>query len=121
MTPEELKKLDADLADEEKELEKQLAEIAQKNPAVDGDYEAKVPDYGPEMDENAQEVTDFERNAAMVQELEPRLKEIRKAREKIAAGTYGKCDNCSHEIPKERLHASLTSALCISCARKSEV
>ncbi len=121
MLPDELKKLDADLADEEKELEKQLAEIAQKNPAVEGDYEAKVPDYGPEMDENAQEVTDFERNSAMVQQLESRLREIRNARKKIAAGTYGKCDNCSSEIPKDRLHASLTTVLCIGCARKGKV
>lgn len=118
MTKEEMEKLNADLAKEEKELTKQLNEVAQKNPAVEGDYEAKVPDYGPEMDENAQEVTDFERNAALVQELESRLREIRKAREKIAAGTYGKCDSCSADIPRERLQAVLTTALCIDCARK---
>ena len=120
MTKEELKKLDADLAAEEAELVRQLDEVAQKNPAVEGDYETRVPDYGQETDENAQEVTDFERNNALVQELEGRLRKISKARQKITAGTYGKCDSCSTEIPRERLKAVLTTALCIGCARKTK-
>ncbi len=90
MTLDELQKLYDNLEIEEKTLKDQLNRIANKNPAVKGDYEVRMPNYGDEDDENTQEIVDLNRNAAMVQELESRLREIEETKKKIKDGTYGK-------------------------------
>lgn len=114
---EELKKLDESLEQEEAELVKQLEEIAGKNPAVKGDYEVKVPDYGREETEDATEGADLDRNFALEQELEVRLRKVKEAREKIKNGTYGTCAKCASAIPENRLAASPLAHLCIGCAQ----
>ena len=88
MTKGELQKLYEDLEQEEKRLREQLAEIAQQNPAVKGDFEVKVPNYGDEDDDNTLEATDLERNFVIERELENKLNEILKAKEKIKSGVY---------------------------------
>lgn len=118
MTKNELQKLDKDLEKEEKNLVDQLNRIANKNPMVKGDFTVRVPNYGDEDDENAQEVTDLDRNFALEQELESRLNSIRKTRQKIKEGTYGKCENCGEEIPTNRLKAKPDAIKCITCAVK---
>lgn len=120
MTKEELQKLYEDLEQEEKRLREQLAKIAQQNPAVKGDFEVKVPDYGDEDDENIMEATDLDRNFAMERELETKLNEVLKTKEKIKNGTYGKCENCSVEIKPARLKARPVAALCIDCAKSAK-
>lgn len=118
MTKDELQKLDNDLEQEEKNLIDQLNRIANKNPLIKGDFEVRVPNYGDEDDENAQEAVDLEKNFAMTQELESKLDSIRKTRQKIREGTYGRCDNCGNDIPKERLEAIPETTRCIICAIK---
>ena len=89
MKKDELQKLDDDLEQEEKNLIDQLNMVANKNPLIKGDFEAKVPDYGDEDDENVQEAVDLDKNFALTQELESKLNSIRKTRQKIKEGTYG--------------------------------
>ena len=88
MTKGELQKLYEDLEQEEKRLRAQLAKIAEQNPAIKGDFQVKVPEYGEHEDENAMEATDLDINFAMVRELENKLNEILKTKEKIKNGTY---------------------------------
>ena len=88
MTEQELQKLDKNLEKEEKSLVDQLNRIANKNPLADGDFSVRVPSYGDEDDENAQEITDLDKNFALEQELESKLNSIRKTREKIKDETY---------------------------------
>lgn len=118
MTEQELQKLDKDLEKEERVLIDQLNRIANKNPLIRGDFQVRVPNYGDEDDENTQESVDLDKNFAMVQELESRLNSIRKTRQKIKEGTYGKCDNCGTEIKPERLKAVPHAVKCITCASK---
>jgi DnaK suppressor protein len=118
MTKEDLKKLYDDLEQEEKHLREQLSGIADPNPAVKNDYQVKMPNYGEDEDENAMESTDLDRNFAMERELESKLNEILKTKEKIKSGTYGKCENCSAQIPAARLKVRPVSALCVDCAEK---
>jgi DnaK suppressor protein len=47
-----------------------------------------------------------------------RLEEIAGALRRIKAGTYGCCDNCGKDIPRERLDALPFTALCVDCASK---
>ena len=118
MTKDELKKLDESLAKRETELVSQLEEIAGKNPAVEGDYKVTIPDYGSGDTENANEVSDLDRNFALEQELDAKLRQIRKAREKLKQGTYGTCETCSSSIQQERLKAMPIAHLCIKCAEQ---
>ena len=115
MTQDELEKLDKTLEQEEKSLVEQLNRIASQSK---GDFTVRVPNYGDEDDENTQEAVDLGRNFAMVQELESHLNSIKKTRQKIKDGTYGKCDNCSVEINSERLKAMPNATKCITCAAK---
>ena len=116
MTKDDLQKLDGTLEQEEKNLIDQLNRIANKNPLVKGDFEVRVPNYGDEDEDNAQEAIDLDKNFALTQELETKLNSIKKTRQKIKEGTYGKCDNCGSEIPHERLRAMPEAHKCITCA-----
>lgn len=116
MTEQELQKLTKDLEQEEKNLIDQLNRIADKNPLAKGDFTVRVPNYGDEDDENTQETIDLNKNFALEQELEFRLNSIRKTREKIKEGTYGKCDNCGSDIAPARLKAVPDATKCITCA-----
>ncbi len=49
-----------------------------------------------------------------------RLAEIDQALARVAAGTYGVCDNCHQPIAAERLEAMPHATLCITCQSKLE-
>jgi DnaK suppressor protein len=44
------------------------------------------------------------------------LARIERALEKVANGTYGRCDSCGATIPAPRLRAMPESVLCVVCA-----
>jgi RNA polymerase-binding transcription factor len=44
------------------------------------------------------------------------LSEIQAALERIAAGTYGVCENCGHAIGRDRLRALPEVRRCVSCS-----
>jgi RNA polymerase-binding transcription factor DksA len=90
MTKDELEKLDANLAKEQEVIEKELRDIASENPLIKGDFDVKVEDIGPTNEDAAQEASELDRNQAMVDELERRLKEILNTREKIKNNSYSK-------------------------------
>lgn len=117
MTPEQLEQFKKSLTGEKKRVEKELSEIGEKNPKVKGDFNVRFPQYGQSKDENAQEVTDFEKLKALEYNLEKRLSEVNKTLEKIEKGVYGACQTCSQEIEEPRLKAIPTAALCASCAK----
>jgi DnaK suppressor protein len=120
MTDEELQKLDHQLAQEEQNIIQQLGEVSAPNPSVRGDFEPVMPNYeGNDEDERINEASDFDRNLAMEQQLETRLKDIRDVRGKIKSGTYGVCSNCENAIPENRLKAMPSASLCIACAQQS--
>lgn len=118
MTPEQLEKFKKSLVEEKKTIEKELSEIGRKNPKAKGDFEIRFPQYGQGKDENAQEVTEFEKRKALEANLEKRLTEVNGTLKKIDNGGYGVCQNCSLEIEEPRLKAMPTAALCASCSRK---
>jgi DnaK suppressor protein len=57
-----------------------------------------------------------ERIAAVSAEesLRAMLAEVKRAQEKLADGTYGRCDTCGAEIPLERLEARPWATRCVS-------
>lgn len=118
MSPEQLGQLKKSLAEEKKRIEKELGEIGQKNPKAEGDFNIRFPQYGQSKDENAQEVTEFEKMKILEANLEKRLGEINETLKKIGEDAYGICQTCSAEIEEPRLKAMPTASLCSVCAKK---
>jgi DnaK suppressor protein len=60
----------------------------------------------------------FERSqvAALVLQVQHQLTEIEAAIERLAAGTYGVCEQCGQPIAAARLGARPTARTCIGCA-----
>jgi DnaK suppressor protein len=56
-----------------------------------------------------------ERDLALSAQALASIEEIDKALDKIVAGTYGVCEKCNENIPKERLKALPAAALCVTC------
>ena len=87
-----------------------------------GDYQSVVE---ASRDSNADDEHDpegatiaFERSqiGALVLQVEGRLREVDAALERVAAGTYGVCENCGRPIGAGRLEVRPTARLCIRCA-----
>jgi DnaK suppressor protein len=56
-----------------------------------------------------------ERDLALSAQARAAIEQIDRAIEKIHDGSYGKCDSCGANIPKERLKALPYAALCVKC------
>ncbi len=62
----------------------------------------------------------FERaqTAALLARTEDRIAELDRARERVAAGTYGSCVVCGRPIGADRLEARPDATTCIRCASR---
>ncbi|HVM53873.1 MAG TPA: TraR/DksA C4-type zinc finger protein [Acidimicrobiales bacterium] len=56
-----------------------------------------------------------ERDLALSAQALAAVDEIDRALEKLTEGTYGVCERCGQNIPKERLRAIPWAALCVQC------
>jgi DnaK suppressor protein len=56
-----------------------------------------------------------ERDLALSAQALASIDEIDRSLEKIQNGTYGVCEKCNENIPKERLKALPYAALCVKC------
>jgi RNA polymerase-binding transcription factor DksA len=119
MKKEDLEKLKTVLLKEKEKIEAELGQIAAKDPDAKDDYDAVFPDFGSSPDENAQEVTEFDKRKSLEYNLEQRLADINRKLDEIDKGTHGACHNCGGNINPMRLEAVPTASLCISCAKKS--
>lgn len=78
-------------------------------PSLSKDTEAREDDL------EAQEVTTYTNSLAVEDSLERKLADVNEALVKVDKGQYGKCDNCSKEIPQKRLEALPTARICLEC------
>jgi len=69
-----------------------------------------------EDEDRAQERSEDEVLAALSKSDRQEITQIDEALSRIEKGTYGICAECGEKIPKARLEALPTAALCISCA-----
>lgn len=94
---------------EKVELEEDLAQLGRLNPDDPDDWEVVKEDLnvvGSDFNELADEFEEFESDAAILNELEIRLNEVKHALKKIEEGTYGVCEVSGKEISKERLEVN---------------
>ena len=114
----EIEKIDhfeALLQTEKTKLETDLATVGHKNPENPKDWEAVATEENPasaDENEHADNIEDYENNAAILKQLEIRYNEVLAALEKIEQGTYGKCDVCGAYIEEDRLEANPAAATC---------
>ncbi len=101
---------------EKEDLEKILEGFAKKDPHSPGGWRASVPDYdGGSMEEESDEVENYQNLLSQEASLESQLKEINLALEKIKNGKYGICENCKKEIEVERLQTYPAAKTCLKC------
>jgi RNA polymerase-binding transcription factor DksA len=66
-------------------------------------------------DENSEDAT-----IGLFENTNARLAAINAALERIDAGTFGSCEECGHDIGRDRLQSVPYSRQCIDCARKAQ-
>jgi DnaK suppressor protein len=71
-------------------------------------------------DEGDAEITEREKNAALIAVLENKLQDIQAALRSIEKGNYGICARCNNPIEPGRLEVKPDATLCISCQSEVE-
>ncbi len=112
-----LKTFEEKLLEEKKKLEEELSLFAKRNPHNPTDFNADFPQLGDKEDENAAEVAEFSKDLTLERTLESSLRDVNKALQRIADGTYGTCKYCNKIIDEKRLMARPTSTSCIDCKK----
>ena len=103
------------LEKEEKLLEAELNKIGRRNPDNLSDWEATPTERDTsQADTNtvADSIEDYEENTAIVNTLENRYQDIKRALDKIKQGAYGLCEVGREEIKLERLEANPSARTC---------
>jgi RNA polymerase-binding protein DksA len=111
----ELDRFQASLYSLREDLRKQLADLG-ANPDEDS-LEGLEFDFG--FADSAQSTAERGKVLALIDRLRTQLRDVERALKKIDQGTYGQCDNCGKEIPRERLEALPYTTLCVDCKQKS--
>ncbi|OGH64320.1 MAG: hypothetical protein A2821_02055 [Candidatus Magasanikbacteria bacterium RIFCSPHIGHO2_01_FULL_41_23] len=104
------------LAQCKEQLLKERAKITGEltnNPDVSGQF----PEYGDNLEDNAQEVTDFLSSKPLEMELEKTLRDIDSSLRRLEDGKYGICKYCDKPIDEKRIMARPTSSSCVSCKK----
>lgn len=104
-----------ELLKEKATIEDQLKDFVDR---TDEGSTAEVPQYGDHSGENASEVASYDSDLSIKATLEKTLRDIAKALDNIAQGTYGICKYCHEEIAEGRLRIRPTSSTCIKCKKK---
>jgi DnaK suppressor protein len=99
---------DAVLAEREKELEQQLAELTK--PAG----EVGSISFGKRVGEGTSMAVDRLAAVSAQEHLLAMLDEVRRARRRVADGSYGTCEVCGEPIPEGRLEARPWATRCIA-------
>jgi RNA polymerase-binding protein DksA len=117
MRKEFLKKMEAELKQEHERLKNDLEEFTKQNPRNREDYITTFENIGDKEDENAEEVATYSTNLSLERSMESALRDVDRALERMAKGTYGVCKYCSKEISEKRLEARPSSSSCIECKK----
>lgn len=103
-------------------LEAERAKTHERLTALEADFAAMVE---ASADSNADDEHDpegatiaFERSqlGALIDQAHRHLEQIDEARNRLAAGTIGVCENCGNPIDADRLEALPVARTCIQCA-----
>ncbi len=71
-------------------------------------------------DEGDAEITEREKNAALIAVLENKLQDVQAALRSIEKGSYGTCARCGKLIEPGRLEVKPDATLCVTCQSEVE-
>ena len=111
------------LLKQKKLLEKELKNIATRDPNQKDNWNTVFPSFEPadfDEEEAADEVQEYINKLPLEHALELRLVEIKKAIQRIKKGTYGKCANCGCNISQKRLMLVPETEICLKCKNKKK-
>lgn len=116
MNKELKEKLEQNLEKEKTSIEEELKNFASKDKNVKDDWDTRYPNReNGSMEEEADEVQEYDNLLSLEHNLELKLKDINLALEKIKNDKYGNCERCGKEIEEQRLLACPEARLCIKC------
>ena len=111
-----IEQLKETLENEKARLEKELENFAVKDETTEGNFNVKYPNReDTTMEEEADETQEYENLLSLENSLEPKLKAVNAALEKIHTTGYGICEKCGKQIEEERLKAYPEAKLCMGC------
>ncbi len=103
---------------EEQRLLRDLHDIADEDPAHPGSFLPKPPESDSDTDDDISiDATIAAESAAVIEQLQEDLRDVKKAQASVKAGTYGKCKYCQNPIDPKRLEARPASSSCVSCKK----
>lgn len=110
----DIKHFQKKLLEEKALIENELSKVARQNPDNPDDWEAVPDEHDAVFDENTagDSIDEYEKRNGIVNTLEPKLRDIKFALEKIEEGTYGTCNVCGKEIETDRLEAVSSATTC---------
>jgi DnaK suppressor protein len=115
-------KLDKFLVEQLAALEAERANYTRQAESLQAEADSLTEDREPgdvQFDEESGEgdtlAVERERDLTLSAQARAAIEEIDLAVAKVHAGTYGKCETCGVDIPKERLRALPHAALCVKC------
>jgi RNA polymerase-binding transcription factor DksA len=100
----------AELARRRDELEAELAALSAPPERADG------ISFGKRVGDGTAMAVERYANVAVHDRLRATLAEVIRAQEKLADGSYGRCDSCGQAIGTARLQARPWAVKCVSCA-----
>lgn len=104
--------VEAELRSQKVEIEGRLAKM--KEPPERGSNIG----FGKRIGDGTSEAVSRLTEVALASDMEEEVAKIERALEKLAAGTYGICDDCGEPIPAGRLRVSPASVRCVACATR---
>ncbi|KAA6222423.1 TraR/DksA family transcriptional regulator [Streptomyces albofaciens JCM 4342] len=115
-TPEEVAEARAEL---DREVARLRTEIEASESALAGLMRDSGEGTGDEADTGSKNIT-REHELALASNAREMLSQTERAVERLAAGTYGLCENCGKPIGKARMQAFPRATLCVECKQKQE-
>lgn len=104
-------------------LEEMLAELDRSARTLRDEHahdNVELSNYDQHQADNATQMSDADREDAVIEALLAQRDEVRRALERVDAGTYGQCADCGREMSTERLEARPEAARCRDCQAKQE-
>jgi DnaK suppressor protein len=108
------------LTEERQRIQAALDNLHEENPGSITDETGEDAVYDNHLADTATVTYDRELDYTLEENAEHMLSEIDSALQRIDDGSYGRCTNCSREIPSARLEARPWATLCIDCQRSRE-
>lgn len=113
----DLKFFEKKLKEREKNIERILKSIAEKDKEIPENWRAKIPYFGDDisLESEADKIEEYDLRILEEHFLELKLKEIKDALKKIKKGDYGICEKCKGKIEIERLKILPETKFCSKC------